>query len=243
MDLSLRRAETIPLNDGRGRRILKAVSLQLALRSAILAIAFATAAHAEDKGTAAVSKQAVEAKIKYCEMCHQPSGQGFDLGYYPIPQLGGQWPDYTIRQLQAFDKGTRVNRIMLHVAHSLSPAMQEALADDFSDFTPKPFGGGAKDLVDAGKKIFEGGVVNNPNVAADKPPNVASCVSCHDPNAKGHGVFPRLAGQVPDYVVKTLTDWTKERHPDQISNQMVPVVQNLTAPEIRAVAAYLSYLH
>lgn len=220
---------------------MKVTTIQLALPLATLALAFATAAHAAD--TAAVSKQAVEAKLKFCEICHQPSGQGFDLGYYPIPQLGGQWPDYTIRQLQAFDKGTRVNRIMLHVAHSLSPAMQEALADEFSNFNPKPFGGGAKDLVEAGKKIFEGGVVNNPNVAADKPPNVASCVSCHDPNASGHGVFPRLAGQVPDYIVKTLTNFSKERRPDKISDQMVPVVQNLTEPEIKAVAAYLSYLH
>lgn len=241
MDLTLRRVETIPPDDRRGRRILKAVSLQSALLSAILAIACATATHAED--TAAVSKQAVEAKIKYCEICHGASGQGFDLGYYPIPQLGGQWPDYTIRQLQAFDKGTRVSRIMLHVAHSLSPAMQEALADDFSDLNPKPFGGGDEDLVAAGKKIYEGGVVNDPKIAADKPPNVASCVSCHDPNGVGHGVFPRLAGQVPEYIVRTLTNFSKERHPDQISNQMLPVVQNLTQPQIRAIAAYLSYLH
>ena len=233
--LSLRRAETGPLNERRLRRIVKVVGLELLLSSAILTIAFATATRAKDVDTA-VSKQAVEAKIKYCEVCHGPSAQGF-VGYYPIPRLAGQQPEYIKNQLQAFIDRGRVNPIMANVAHVLSPAMQTALANNFHELNPKPFGGGQKDLVATGKKIFEEGVANT-----DVPP----CASCHGPEAKGDGQFPRLAGQLPDYIFKKLTNWGKERgqnpaKPDT-SAIMEPIAHGLTELQIKAVAAYLSYL-
>jgi len=217
------------------RRIVKVLGLQLTLPSAVLAVAFATAAHAKDADTT-VSKQAVEAKIKYCEVCHGPSGQGFQ-GYYPIPRLAGQQPEYIKNQLEAFDERRRVNPIMFNVAHVLSPAMQTALASDFNKLNPKSVGGGQKDLVATGKKIFEEGIANT-----DVPP----CASCHGPEAKGDGQFPRLAGQLPDYVLKKLTNWTKERGQDpakpDTSAIMEPIAHGLTEPQIKAVAAYLSYL-
>jgi cytochrome c553 len=233
--LSRRHAETGPLNETRWRRVVKVVGLQLTMPSAVLAIAFATAAHAKDADTT-VSKQAVEAKIKYCEVCHGPSGQGFQ-GYYPIPRLAGQQSEYIKNQLQAFDERRRVNPIMFNVAHVLSPAMQTALASDFNKLNPKPFGSGQKDLVATGKKIFEEGIANT---------NVPPCASCHGPEAKGDGQFPRLAGQLPDYVLKKLTNWSKERGQDpakpDTSAIMEPIAHGLTEPQIKAVAAYLSYL-
>ena len=124
--------------------MMKVVSLGLVWPSAILAIVFATAVRAEDKDTATVSKQAVEAKMKYCEVCHGPSAQGF-VGYYPIPRLAGQQPEYIKNQLQAFIDRGRVNPIMANVAHVQSPAMQTALATKFSELNPKLLEGGPKD--------------------------------------------------------------------------------------------------
>ena len=126
---------------------------------------------------------------------------------------------------------------MFNVAHVLSPEMQTALATDFNKLNPKPFGGGQKDLVATGKKIFEEGIANT-----DVPP----CASCHGPEAKGDGQFPRLAGQLPDYVFKKLTNWSKERgqnpaKPDT-SAIMQPIAHSLNESQIKAVAAYLSYL-
>jgi cytochrome c553 len=215
--------------------MVKVVGLQLLLLSAIPAIAFATAAGAKEADTT-ISKQAVEAKINYCKVCHGASGQGFQ-GYYPIPRLAGQQPEYIKNQLEAFDERRRVNPIMFNVAHVLSPEMQAALATDFNKLNPKPLGGGQKDLVAAGQKIFEEGIANT-----DVPP----CASCHGPEAKGEGQFPRLAGQLPDYIFKKLTNWSKERGQDpakpDTSTIMEPIAHGLTEPQIKAVAAYLSYL-
>ena len=126
---------------------------------------------------------------------------------------------------------------MFNVAHVLSPDMITALATNFRDFNPKPLGGGPKELVAEGEKIFQDGVPEA---------NIAACAACHGPDAMGHEEIPRLAGQLYPYVIKELGDWGKERgqnpaNPDT-SAIMLPVAHSLNKPQIEAVAAYVSSL-
>src|SRR6201997_5142261 len=162
----------------------------LILLAAVLALSFVSPAAAQDN----VSKAEADAKLRYCEVCHGVSAQGFH-GYYPIPRLAGQPTEYLKNQLQAFVEHRRTNNIMFNVGHVLSPAMIAALAADFHDLNPKPLGGAPAELVGAGKKIFEQGISST---------DVPACSSCHGPEAKGDGAFPRLAGQLFDYVVSKL---------------------------------------
>lgn len=215
---------------------MKIIGPQLLLPTAALALAFSAACRAEEAKAPAVAKQEVAAKLAYCEVCHGVSAQGFH-GYYPIPRLAGQQTEYLENQLHAFTERRRTNNIMFNVGHVLSPAMVAALAADFHDLNPKPLGGGPKDLVAAGKKIFEEGFPSG---------NVPPCASCHGPDAKGNGAFPRLAGQLFDYVSNKLTNWDKERGQDpnnpDTSAIMEPIAHGLSEPQIKAVAAYVSYL-
>lgn len=237
MDPSHRRIKANnPLNEAIRRRIMKAVSLRLALQLTILAIVLSGAGRADAKDITAVSKRDVQAKIRYCQDCHGPSGQGF-RGFFPIPRLAGQQPEYLKNQLQAFVERRRTNNIMFNVAHVLKPAMITAIAERFKSFNPRPLGGAPRRLVAAGKDIFENGVPGA---------NVAACAACHGPNATGHGEIPRLAGQLDSYVVRELSTWTHERgqnpaNPDT-SAIMKPVAHSLTKPQIEAVAAYVSSL-
>ena len=236
MDSSDRRVRANPLNQAIGCRIMKAVSLRLTLQLAILAIVLAAVGRADAKDTAIVSKRDVQAKIRYCQDCHGPSGQGF-RGFFPIPRLAGQQPEYLKNQLQAFVERRRTNNIMFNVAHVLKPAMITAIAASFKNLNPRPLGGAPKKLVAAGKNIFENGVPDA---------NLAACTACHGPEATGHGEIPRLAGQLDSYVVMELTTWTHERgqnpaNPDT-SAIMKPVAHSLTRPQIEAVAAYVSSL-
>ena len=193
-------------------------------------------AHAQDTHAAGVSAKDVQAKLAYCEVCHGVSAQGF-RGYYPIPRLAGQQPQYLENQLQAFVEHRRTNTIMFNVGHVLSPAMITALVTDFHELNPKPLGGAPKDLVPAGKKIFDEGIPTA---------NVPACSSCHGPDGKGNGPFPRLAGQLNDYTISKLVNWTKERGQNPASPDtsaiMAPIAHSLTRPQVEAVAAYLSYL-
>ena len=215
---------------------MKAKSMRLALSTAILAIVLSAPGRAEDTAKADFAPQALQAKIAYCKTCHGVSGQGFH-GSTPIPRLAGQQPQYLENQLRAFIERRRENKYMYNVAHVLSPAMQTALAKYFSGLSPKPVGGAPKELVSAGKKIFEEGFPD-----AQVPP----CASCHGPEAKGDGEFPRLAGQLHDYVFNKLVNWSAERGQDpknpDTSAIMQPIAHNLTKSQISAVAAYLNYL-
>jgi cytochrome c553 len=211
------------------------MKFNLVLLTAAFAIVV-SAAHAEDKPARAVSAQELKAKTDYCRTCHGVSAQGF-RGAFPMPRLAGQQPEYLKNQLQAFIERRRTNPVMFNVAHVLSPPLLTALSTYFQELNPKPLGGGPKELAPAGKKIYEEGVPS-----AEVPP----CASCHGPDAKGADAFPRLAGQLNDYIFRKLTNWDKERGQDKANPDtsaiMQPIAHNLNEAQIKAVAAYLSYL-
>jgi cytochrome c553 len=209
---------------------MKGIRRKLTVQSAaaLVAVMFAGTTRANDT---TVSNQEVQAKLQYCDVCHGVSAQGF-LGYYPIPRLAGQQIAYIENQLQGFVQHKRANNIMFNVGHVLSPAMITALATNFHELNPKPLGNAPKQLVAAGKKIYEEGVPSA---------NVLACASCHGKEAKGDGQFPRLAGQLYAYVTLQLTNWSKERA-ENTSDIMAPIARGLTESQIKAVAAYVSYL-
>ena len=209
-------------------------SWQLALQAAILAVVFSMPGRAEDKDT--LSAKDLQAKIDYCQRCHQPSGQGIRAAS-PIPRLAGQQVEYFENQLRAFIDHRRLHSVMENVAHNLSPSTQRAIAEHFRDLNPKPVGGAPKELVAGGKQIFEEGVAEA---------NIPPCASCHGPDAKGNGAFPRLAGQLDEYIQNKLLNWSNERGQDaanpDTSAIMQPIAHTLTKGQIAAVAAYLNYL-
>jgi cytochrome c553 len=206
-------------------RIAKAAGA-VVLPAAIAAATLSNAAPAEN----------VAAKLSYCKDCHGQSAQGYN-GYFPIPRLAGQQTEYVKNQLQAFVERRRTNNIMFNVAHTLSPAMIDALAENFHKLNPPPFGGAPRQGVAEGRKIFEDGIPDA---------NVAACAACHGPDATGSRQIPRLAGQLYPYVINKLVNWDKERgqnraKPDT-SAIMSPVAHSLNKSQIEAVAAFVTTL-
>jgi cytochrome c553 len=150
-----------------------------------------------------------------------------------MPRLAGQQPEYLENQLRAFIEGRRTNPVMFNVAHVLSPS----LAAYFKDLDPKPLGSSPRELAVTGKRIYQEGIAGT---------DIPACAPCHGEDAKGQGAFPRLAGQLHDYIQNKLVNWSKERGQDparpDTSAIMEPIAHGLTRPQIAAVAAYLSYL-
>ena len=209
----------------------------------VLLVALVCAGHAAEESrpavappSAAIPAKEFQAKAAYCETCHGLSARGF-IGTSPMPRLAGQQPGYIKNQLQAFIERRRLNPVMGNVAHVLSPAMVEALAEHFKDLDPPPYGGAAKELMSEGKKIFHEGVPDA---------EVPACETCHGLDGHGLDQFPRLAGQLNSYVVNKLTNWPRERgqdpkNPDN-SEIMGPIAAKLTKEQVAAVAAYVSDL-
>ena len=215
---------------------MKRVSLPWALPAACAVIVFAASTRAHDGGRATFPRHGLQAKLEYCKTCHGLQGQGY-RGYFSMPRLAGQQPQYLENQLRAFIERRRTNPVMFNVAHALSPSMLTGLAAHFRDLNPRPLGGASRQLAAEGRRIYEEGLPEA---------NVAACSACHGPDAKGQGEIPRLAGQLHEYTVNKLVNWSRERGQgpatSDISAIMTPTAHNLTRSQIAAVAAYVSYL-
>ncbi|MEO8317572.1 MAG: c-type cytochrome [Bradyrhizobium sp.] len=198
----------------------------MTLLAAALVVALAPGTRAND----------LDAKLQYCKTCHGLSGQGY-RGYFSMPRLAGQQPQYIENQLRAFIEHRRKNQIMANVAHALSPSMLSALAHHFRGLNPPPLGGGGTDAAGTGKHIYDEGLPES---------NVPACAACHGLDARGQDQIPRLAGQLPDYLYDKLVNWSAQRGqnssmPDS-SAVMGPTSHNMTKSQIAAVAAYVSGL-
>jgi cytochrome c553 len=214
---------------------MKISALPTALYIAFFVVGIPTMVRAQaSQKTAVFSDHELKAKIEYCKTCHGLSGQGYH-GSLPIPRLAGQQTEYLEGQLRAFIQRKRTSSFMSKVADAIPALMQNALASHFSGLNPKPLSGAPKELVAKGKTIYESGVPEA---------NVAPCSSCHGPQAKGDGQFPRLAGQLHDYISGRLVNWNRGHRDssDAESTGMELIARSLTESEIFAVAAYLSYL-
>src|ERR1700757_4720360 len=143
--------------------------VSLALPVVMLAAALAAAAADRAHDAVRADRGSLEAKLQYCKTCHGLSGQGY-YGWFPMPRLAGQQPEYMENQLRAFIERRRTNPIMANVAHVLSPSMVSALASHFKNLNPPPIGGGPRRKTTLGKRIYEEGLPES---------NVPACSACH----------------------------------------------------------------
>jgi cytochrome c553 len=209
---------------------------QLAVSVAILAIGCSVSRAGDMGGPHWGGRQS---KMDYCTDCHGPSGQGY-RGFLTMPRLAGQTPEYLENQLRAFVEGTRQshNGMIMSRVHGVGPSIGSALAEQFADLSPRPFGRAPRELVAEGKQIYEEGVPSD---------NVPACSVCHGPEGKGHGPIPRLAGQLYGYTMKELSNWSQERGQNAGTSGNPTVMQrvahSLSKSQIAAVAAYLSNLN
>ena len=70
-----------------------------------------------------------EKGVPACASCHGPTGQGIPAQY---PRLSGQWTDYTVAQLNAFQQGAGArnnNEAMRQIASRLTDGEIKAVAD------------------------------------------------------------------------------------------------------------------
>lgn len=75
----------------------------------------------------------------------------------------------------------------------------------------------------------------NPEAGREK---AAACTTCHGPDGNSPAdVWPRLAGQVPEYLVKQLKDFKSAKRTDE---QMSPQAANLAEADIADVAAFFA---
>jgi len=198
-------------------------SIFLAFGAPLLIVA---TVHAQEPGS---DRGTVERAIHVCAACHGEEGRSRTPVF---PRLAGQMPLYTITQLRDFRVQTRAETdwqaYMWGISALLDDETIAGLAAYYAEQKPAPGKAGIGKLVDAGRKIYEQGIPAR---------GVRACASCHGQNAEGASVFPRLAGQHADYVVRQLKVFRTPLRPHGVI--MADESRNLTDDELRDVAQYV----
>jgi cytochrome c553 len=168
---------------------------------------------------------------RVCYFCHGLDGRGL-LPRYPV--LAGQHTDYLIKQLTRFTSGAREHFIMNDITSRLTPQDVRDVAAYMNaqvpqkETTHKP----APPVAEA---IFQKG----------KPADgVPACQTCHGPRGAGQAalLFPRLAGQHPEYLVTQLKAFQNGERNVEPGNLMHDITLKLSDQEIEALANYLAGL-
>ncbi len=179
------------------------------------------------------AQQADAAKVatQVCASCHGPEGRSVSPAF---PRLAAQQKDYVDAQLKAFRSHTRADPMaqayMWGMASQLSDDMITKLATYFAEQTPARDKATDPKLVQEGENLFKNGV----------PGKVVACITCHGPNAAGNGMFPRLAGQHAEYLVKQMAMFKSQLRSGANAPLMHAETTNMDFSEMQAVAAYLA---
>jgi len=198
-------------------------SMWIALGAPLLIVSLANAQEPQS------DSDTVRRAIHVCTACHGEEGRSSAPVY---PRLAGQVPMYTIAQLRDFRAQTRAESdwqaYMWGISALLDDQTISGLATYFAERTPAPGKPGNPKLIEAGRRIYEQGIPAR---------GVRACASCHGDHAEGASVFPRLAGQHAEYVLRQLKVFRTRLRPHGVI--MADESRTLTDDELRALAQYV----
>ena len=180
--------------------------------------------------------QAGKKKSEVCQGCHGEDGISLNP---KCPNLAGQFPAYLDKQIMDFQAGRRTDPIMTGM--STIVAEREDAKDIAAYFaTRKRMSskrGGNGEMAARGEKLFKEGNADT---------GLYGCANCHGENGMGKAVnnfvFPVIAGQSRDYIVKQLKKLHSGERRNDPAGMMGNIAKKMTDAEIEAVAEYLSGL-
>lgn len=224
-----------PIEDNRAVRKLGREVRSAWLAGCLGLISFAVLAEEPDATTqppdAATQAYAHRLAVGVCGTCHGPHGNSSQPKF---PRLAGQNANYLVAQLKNFRSQSRGDpdaiSYMWGMAEPLSDDSIAALAQYYSNQKAGAANRTASEEISRGRAIYEQGIQSE---------GVPACATCHGPDGHGIAVFPRLAGQHAQYVLKQLNSFQSNMRNVAV---MHGVAQSLRLTEMRAVAAYVESL-
>ncbi len=158
--------------------------------------------------------------LKQCVACHGEHGSTLQPTF---PILSGQHFYYLYVQLKDFKSGLRKNEIMGPIASPLAKSQMKLLAKFFSEqsWPEIPF---------------------RPDSATEAQGETATgagqCVQCHLGGYEGDSRIPRLAGQHPEYLLKTMSDFKHRIRLNSAAKSSLFV--SYSEDDIKAMSEYLA---
>jgi cytochrome c553 len=157
-----------------------------------------------------------------CLGCHGIDGYKNAYPDYSVPKLEGQHPEYLAAALKGYRDGDRAHLTMHSQASTLSD-------QDIQDIA----------LYFAGTPLTSAAITASGGKAA-VPPAASLCTSCHGADGVAIApIYPSLAGQHRDYLVRAIEEYKKGGRKNPIMKQFAG---NLSDADAVAIATYFAKL-
>lgn len=173
----------------------------------------------------------------FCASCHGEAGVAPTLNW---PHLAGQREAYTFKSLQDYQQGLRAGgehaALMASATEGMTP---QEMADVAAWYATLP---APKEKDTPRRAELVAGIV--PLIRRGDPARLLTpCASCHGARGQGgHQEAAALAGQNPQYFVRTMLDFQRGQRVTDVHRGMRFVATRLTPEEIQALAAYYADL-
>ncbi|MGA7966770.1 MAG: c-type cytochrome [Gammaproteobacteria bacterium] len=188
-----------------------------ALATILLAAAAGTASAASPAPAQATAASAAQGKVlaTTCVFCHGIKDYTVPYPTMHVPLIGGQHAKYIVNALKEYAAGDRHFATMQAQASSLTDQQIRDIAAWVSSLqsNPPPTNGNAK-----------------------APSFASTCAACH--GARGvstNPVYPSLAGQKSDYLLRALQEYKSGKRKNAIMNGMA---SGLTLQQMQQLADY-----
>lgn len=159
-------------------------------------------------------------QIRQCVACHGDNGVTLQTNF---PILSGQHFYYLYVQLKDFKSGLRENEVMGPIASRLEKFQMKLLARYFSE----------QDWPNLGYRADSAAEIQGETATV-----AGQCVQCHLGGYEGDSRIPRLAGQHPEYLLKTMTDFKTKKRLNSAAKSSLFV--SYSEDDIMAMSEYLA---
>lgn len=170
-----------------------------------------------------------------CNSCHGESGQSPSRNY---ASLNGQTSDYTTKMMLDYRDGRRWENykqadIMVKLAQAMDDQQIADVAAFYADSPSTVWDIDAQPITAEIDRLVRKGDVSR---------MIVPCASCHGAHGEGNGITPAIAGQVPEYFIRTMKAYQSKERTNDVNEGMSQFTHNLTDQEIQKLADYYAIL-
>lgn len=168
-----------------------------------------------------------------CNACHGEEGESPTRNY---ASLNGQTVDYTMKTMLDYQDARRSENygqanIMVKIAQSMTAQDIADVAVFYAQASTTQWK--VESLaVDDYKRIDR--LVRK----GDASRMITPCASCHGTHGEGKDITPAIAGQVPEYFVRTMTAYKNHQRQNDVNEGMSQFTHDLSEKEIEQLATY-----
>lgn len=171
-----------------------------------------------------------------CNACHGATGESPSRNYASI---NGQPEAYIIKNMLDYQDGRRWEsfkqaNIMVKISRALD---KQQIADLAAFYAKQPISAKTAYLTDtSGKEVDK--LVRH----GDANRMIVPCASCHGAKGEGNGIVPALAGQVPEYFIRTMKAYQNGQRHNDVNKGMSMFTHQISDGDIEKLAHYYANL-